>query len=192
MRTTREEAAQSRRRVVESAARLFRARGTAAVGIAELMQAAGMTHGGFYKHFKSKDALVAEACAFALAEGRARLRRAAEGARKGEELKAIVDSYLSEAHRKRIAKGCALAALGGEAANPGSPLHGALAEGRENFIALIAKYWTGPAARQHAAMLVSTMVGTLVTARLADPQSGAELLRAARLSLHRRLSPPKA
>jgi TetR/AcrR family transcriptional repressor of nem operon len=187
MRNSREAAAESRERVVATAARLFRERGIAAVGVAELMAAAGMTHGGFYKHFESKDALIAEACAYSFKTPGGSLRLAAEAARPGQELKAIVDSYLSERHRDNPGKGCAIAALGGEVGNRKSPARKALQDGRERLAGLVAKYWKGADPNGNASAFVSTMVGALINARLASGASSDAVLRAAKRELYQRI-----
>lgn len=187
MRNSRQVAAENRERIVAAAARLFRERGIAAVGVAELMEEAGMTHGGFYKHFESKDALIAEACAFSFQDPGGGLRAAAESAPAGQELKAIVDRYLSRRHRDNPGTGCAVAALGGEVANRESPAREALQAGRARLVALVAQYWRGPDARERASAFVSTMVGALIGARLADSASSDAVLRAARRELYRRI-----
>ena len=188
MRRSRQATAKSRKRIVASAAQMFRERGVAAVGIAELMQDAGMTHGGFYKHFQSKDALVAEACSFAMGETTATLRRAAEKAREGKELKAIVDTYLTRAHRDNPGRGCALAALGGEIGKGRGAGREALAKGRNQLIALIERYCDGRDANNRAAMIAATMVGAMVNARIADSKSAEDILRAARHALYREMA----
>src|SRR3954468_7509905 len=109
MRKSKAEAAETRKRIVAAAAAEFRKNGIVATGLADLMKAAGLTHGGFYKHFESKDQLVAEACAEA---GRALGERVSANASKGEP----VASYLSARHRDDPAGGCPLAALGTELA----------------------------------------------------------------------------
>jgi TetR/AcrR family transcriptional regulator, transcriptional repressor for nem operon len=188
MRNSREATAESRGRIIASAARMFRERGVAAVGIVEIMQKAGMTHGGFYKHFESKDALVAAACSFAMAQSSATLHRAAEKAHKGEELKAIIDAYLTRAHCDNPGRGCALAALGGEIGNGKSAARKALAEGRTKLIALIEQYWSGPNAKDHATSVAATMVGAIINARIANSKSADDILRAARRALHREIA----
>jgi TetR/AcrR family transcriptional regulator, transcriptional repressor for nem operon len=188
MRNSREAAARSRERIIASAARMFRERGVAAGGIAELMREAGMTHGGFYKHFASKDALVAEACSFAMAQSGASLRRAVEAAREGEELKAIIDAYLTKAHRDNPGRGCALATLGGEIGNEKGAAREALAAGRSHLIALIEQYCSGSDAKSHAATIAAMMVGALLNARIADAKGADDILRAARHALYREIA----
>src|SRR5271155_3788539 len=104
MRVSREQVSENRRTILEAAGRLFRARGFDAVTVAEIMQAAGLTHGGFYGYFKSKDALIADALAEALARG----------AGPSDDWAAFVARYLSRPPRDNLAGGCATAALAAE------------------------------------------------------------------------------
>jgi TetR/AcrR family transcriptional repressor of nem operon len=187
LRNSREVAAENRERIVAVAAKLFRERGIASVGVAELMEAAGMTHGGFYKHFSSKDALIDEACRYSFTEPGGNLRAAAEAAKPGEELKAIVDRYLSRQHRDNPGSGCAVAALGGEVGNRESPARAALQAGRERLVALVARYLKGGQAKERASAFVATMVGALINARLADGTSSDAVLRAAKRELYQRI-----
>src|SRR4029077_1838024 len=109
LRKSKEEAAETRRRIVAAAAGEFREHGIVAPGLADLMQAAGLTHGGFYKHFESKDQVVAEACAEAARVLREKLEATPSKGR-------VLGSYLSTRHRDDPAAGCPLAALGSELA----------------------------------------------------------------------------
>src|SRR3954466_4732429 len=102
MRKSKAEAAETRKRIVAVAAAEFRKNGIVATGLSDLMKAAGLTHGGFYKHFESKDQLIAEACAEA---GRALVERVSANTAKGS----AVSSYLSVRHRDNPAAGCPLA-----------------------------------------------------------------------------------
>ena len=107
MRKSREEAAQTRRRIVEAASCEFRKNGIVATGLNDLMKAAGLTHGGFYKHFESKDQLVAEATTVAL-------DALLEGMAAHPTINAAVAAYLSTRHRDNPASGCPLVAIGSE------------------------------------------------------------------------------
>jgi TetR/AcrR family transcriptional repressor of nem operon len=187
LRNSREVAAENREKIVAVAARLFRERGIAAIGVAELMQAAGMTHGGFYRHFESKDALIAEACSYSFKEPGGSLLAAVESAKPGEELRAIVDSYLSRRHRDNPGKGCAVAALGGEIGNRESVARETIQKGRERLIGLVARYWKGDDAKESANAFVSTMVGALISARLMDGAGSDAALRAAKRELYQRI-----
>lgn len=187
MRNSREAAAENRERIVAVAAKLFRERGLAAVGVAELMDAAGMTHGGFYKHFSSKDALIDEACRYSFTEPGGGLRAAAEKAARGEELRTIVDRYLSRRHRDGPGSGCALAALGGEVGNRESPARAALQAGRERLVMLVARYLKGENTKERASAFVAMMVGALINARLADGAGSDAVLKAAKRELYQRI-----
>jgi TetR/AcrR family transcriptional repressor of nem operon len=162
MRMSRLAAAESRARIVEEAARMLRARGVAGASVAEVMQAAGMTHGGFYKHFDSKDALLAEATAAAFAEAAARFDRRA--ARKGVEaaVAAYAADYLSPNHIAHPENGCPLAAFGAEAARHPEALSQAFADGVE---ALVVRVSRAGASREQALRQLMTMLGAVVAAR---------------------------
>src|ERR1700741_3405794 len=128
MRVSRAQAAHNRERVLDTAARLFRERGFKGVGVAELMQEAGLTHGAFYGQFGSKDDLMAEAVGRAYQQLEERWR--VEAARSGDDrLEGVLGSYLSTAHRDRPADGCVMAALGAESARESAPLRHAITEG---------------------------------------------------------------
>src|SRR5882757_5280978 len=133
MKVTREQAAENRERVVDVASRLFREKGFDGIGIADIMKSAGLTHGGFYGQFKSKDDLAAQACARAFAQWAeeldARVRTSG-----GDSLAALIRAYLSEAHRDARGTGCMTAALGAEAARQSQPLRQAFTQGIEQFI----------------------------------------------------------
>src|SRR5436309_5673136 len=105
MKVTREQAKLNRERVVDTAARQFRERGFEGVGVADLMKAAGLTHGGFYAQFDSKQHLMAEACEQALEESKRMWRDALERAPK-RPLAAIASHYLSREHRDNPGAGC--------------------------------------------------------------------------------------
>src|SRR5436309_12362099 len=111
MKVSREQAAQNRERIIEAAAQLFRERGFEGIGVADLMKKAGLTHGGFYGHFSSKDDLIAEASARALAGSLALLSNVAERP-SGDPLSTIASGYLTSKHRDDPGTGCLLAALG--------------------------------------------------------------------------------
>jgi TetR/AcrR family transcriptional repressor of nem operon len=181
MRATREQAAASRERIVEAASRLFRERGFDGVGVAELMGEAGLTHGGFYGHFPSKVALMAETCERALAGSVAKwegvFARAGEGA-----LPILVKSYLSTRHRDDPGTGCALASLAGDASRQSRPVRHAMGEGLRGLVDALARIVPGRSAaarRRMALAAYSSMVGALVLARAVDdPAMSEEILRA--------------
>src|SRR5437879_13882831 len=111
MKVSREQAAQNHERIVETAAQLFRERGFEGIGVADLMKEAGLTHGGFYGHFSSKEDLIAEASGRALRRSLAVLSQVAERA-PTDPLSAVAHAYLTSRHRDNPAAGCLLAALG--------------------------------------------------------------------------------
>lgn len=156
---------ESRLRIMTAAAGRFRKEGVDAVGVAAVMGDAGLTHGGFYAHFTSKEDLAAAALAQSLTETGARLKAAGEAGG----LAAIMEAYLSPAHRDRPETGCAVAALGGELARHPEPTRAALAAGVEGIVAILAAHMAGgdEAERNGRAMAVfAALVGTLQLARL--------------------------
>ena len=177
MRMSRAAAAESRARIVAEAARMLRARGVEGASVAEVMQGAGMTHGGFYKHFVSKDALLAEAASSAFAEAAARFDRRA--ARVGAEAAtaALVRDYLSPVHVAKPERGCPLAAAGADASRHPQALAEAFSEGVEELIARVA----GTGSRAEAMVRLAILVGAVVTARaVGEGALRQEILAAAR------------
>ena len=170
MRVSREEAAQNRERIIEVAARLFRERGFDGIGVADLMKSAGLTHGGFYGHFASKEDLMAQACERALSGTLQTLQQLAEtGGAKA--LAAAASAYLSPAHRDSPGEGCALAALGAEAGRHGAPLRAAFTQGVRSAVDLLTRLVpgkSGRAKRERALATYASMVGALVLARAVD------------------------
>jgi TetR/AcrR family transcriptional regulator, transcriptional repressor for nem operon len=118
LKVSREQAAENRARVVEVAGRLFREKGFEGIAVAEIMKGAGLTHGGFYHQFGSKDELAAEACAQVLSEQAAGWRKLAAG---DDPLGMLVNSYLSARHRDGAGRGCAIACLAAEAVRQPAP-----------------------------------------------------------------------
>ena len=177
MRKSREEAAETRKRIVQAAARQFREKGIAATGLAELMKAAGLTHGGFYKHFASKDQLVAEATAAAVVP---LLKEIAAH----PTFKSAVSAYLSTRHRDNPASGCPLAALGDELARSGKKARAAATAGFMSLVDTLAGDACNAAARRRALVAAATMIGAVTMSRLVtDPELSAEILFAAEKSL---------
>lgn len=168
MRKSKLEAAETRRRIVSAASREFCRHGIHATGLADLMAAAGLTHGGFYKHFRSKDQVIAEACATGLETVIEVAEAAPSGAGKSG-LEAIVETYLSTEHRDRLSDGCPLAALGSELVHADDEIRAAASEGFVKLVEVIAKQFPGStpdAARAEAVFVVSAMVGALTMSRM--------------------------
>lgn len=183
MRKSKEETAESRRRILKEAARLYREKGFDGIGVADIMQAAGMTHGGFYRHFPSKEALIAEAMTEAFSD----LVRPLEptGNESGADLvRRYIEMYLSKTHLEHPRAGCPLAAVGSEVPHVGGDVCNVFREGIERTVEGIAAALGEPreANRSEALRLVATLVGAVVIARAAGAGSDirAEVLRAVR------------
>src|SRR6266436_1770428 len=119
MRLTKEQAAENRRQILEAAARLFREHGFAGVAVADPMKTAGFTHGVFYNHFRSKEALAAEACSTVIARSNAELAGALGRKTPGQKARAwrrYLEGYLSVEHRDAPGSGCVMAALAADGA----------------------------------------------------------------------------
>jgi TetR/AcrR family transcriptional repressor of nem operon len=177
-RVSQAQAQQNRQQVVDAAARLFRERGVQGVSVAELMAAAGLTHGGFYKQFASKEALVTEATGQAFDHLSARL--SALGDDRDEARRTLIDYYLSPEHRDDPGDGCPTAGLATDMAReaPDSPARRIYADGVEAFGRRMA---AEPGDEDLAA--VCTLVGALLLARATSGDLSERILRAARESL---------
>jgi TetR/AcrR family transcriptional repressor of nem operon len=173
VRRSREETARTRRTAVEAASRLFRQRGIGSVSVGDVMATLGMTAGGFYRHFESKEALAAEACAAAFAGS----GLAQESARSAE---AMLRRYLSEAHRDAPAAGCPLPALASDMARQPAAVRRAYTEGVRDALARIQEIAPGTNSRARLALLAG-MVGALAIARAVnDEELSAAVLRETR------------
>jgi TetR/AcrR family transcriptional repressor of nem operon len=171
--------ADSRQRIVEVAARLFRQHGVDAVGVDAIMHAAGLTHGGFYGHFPSKEALVAAVSSDALACSAARWERISRDGDPAETLRRIVGPYLDPAHVAGAGSGCVLATLGPELARR-PEARAATTTSVRAMLAALQRCLADPSGERAKAAL-SAMVGAVVLARLADdPEMAAGFLDAAR------------
>lgn len=175
MKVSREQADKNRETILEAASKLFRARGVDGVGISEVMRAGGLTHGGFYNQFDSKEALAAEACGRSLANGAAKWRRLAGEGDNG--LDAITADYLSARNRDAPETGCALIALGPDAARKGGELANAFRTGFEELASVLED--AGVGGRDAALARMAQLVGTMVLARAVDDPALSEALLAA-------------
>lgn len=186
MKVSKAQAAENRRGIVDAASRLYRERGLSGVGVADITRDAGLTHGGLYRHFASKDALVQEACARAFDWSISPLDGATPNTTVGER----IQSYLSPQHRDAPGQGCPVAALAVDAARAGGELSEVFAQGIERNIARFAQLLADASARTGSATaspedraramhVLATMVGGLVLARAtaaAQPALSDELL----------------
>lgn len=186
MRMSREAMAEHHQEIVEVAARMLRERGIKGTSVADLMQAAGLTHGGFYRHFESKDALVAEAVQYihdALVKG---LETKADKASEADAVDDYVAKYLSQGHVANPAIGCPMAAFGVEAARETAEVRRAFANGTQRTIDKLSAGLSGPPAerRSKAIRLFTSLVGAVVIARaVGDCELRKEVLAASREAL---------
>jgi TetR/AcrR family transcriptional regulator, transcriptional repressor for nem operon len=172
-------------RIVEVAARTIRRSGYDGTGVADVMKEAGLTHGGFYAHFASREAMLAEAADRAGSEAVALMERVAAKAPPDKVLQAMMQAYLSETHVKSLETGCAIAALGSEMPRQAPEIRRAATRRIKEMIDLVSRQlpeWGKPGAHEHALVMVSTMVGALVLARAVDDPRLSEALRDAALS----------
>jgi TetR/AcrR family transcriptional regulator, transcriptional repressor for nem operon len=184
MRYPARETAEKHEQILNAAARLFRERGFAGAGVAEIMKAAGLTHGAFYAHFPSKGELAAEALARAFAQSEDRIYASAAAATSPKQ--AFLDSYLSSAHRNRPGEGCAIAALGPEIARDPA-VRGPFTAEVKRMIARMAERFESEdeeESRRDAIHLLAAAVGAMIMARAVDdPVLSEEIISSVRESL---------
>ena len=182
-RTKKEE---TRERILRAAARAIRKHGYEGVGVADVMKEAGLTHGGFYAHFESRDALLAAAADQAGAESIENLTRGIAAAKPGQELMALIDTYLSDRHVAAPEQGwgCAIAAAGSEVPRQQAEVRRAASRRIKDLIGLIERQfpeWGRGAAHDKAMGIAATVVGALVLARAVDDaQLSSRIRKAAR------------
>ena len=171
-------------RIVEAAARAIRRSGYGGAGVADIMKDAGLTHGGFYAHFASREAMLAEAADRAGADGLAAVARVAAAAPPQQALQALLRAYLSKEHVEGVETGCAVAALGSEMPRQAPEVRRAATRRIKEMIDLVARQspdWGRPGAHERALATVATMLGALVLARAVDDPKLSEALREAAL-----------
>ena len=171
-------------RIVEVASRAIRRSGYGGTGVADIMKEAGLTHGGFYAHFASREAMLAEAADCAGAESVAELTRTAAAAPPHEALSALARAYLSKAHVAGVETGCPVAALGSETPRQAPKVRRAATRGIKEMIELVARRSPEqgePGAHDRALVTVATLVGALVLARAVDDPRLSDALRKAAL-----------
>ncbi len=170
MRKSKVETAKTRERIVKAAGAEFAANGISEAGLARVMAAAGLTHGGFYRHFASKDQLVLEACSKTILSLVASLELLTKGKPHEQTLPLLVDHYVSRTHRDQPRTGCPLAALGSELARTDKRTRHAAIEGFLKLSRLIASHLETVPFRKRAEQsmaIVSAMVGAITLARIA-------------------------
>ena len=170
MRYSKDHKAETHARIVKNASVRLRERGAASLGVAELMKEAGLTHGGFYAHFPSRDALISEAFAHAMQQTTGRWRKRAEREPEGKRLAAIVNGYLTTEHRDDVGNGCALPSLGIEVSRANPKTRKAFATRLEDMITMVVEQLPelpAKTARREAIGIISTMMGAMILARAA-------------------------
>jgi TetR/AcrR family transcriptional repressor of nem operon len=181
-------------RIVETAARALRGTGFYGVGVADVMRQAGLTHGGFYAHFPSRDVLLAEALERAGQDSRARLQRSiAHGEARGlSPLRSLVEGYLSERHLKDPESGCPVAALASEMPRQADVVREAAATRVRSLLASVAAVLPQGQPEGSADMVASQLVGALQLARaLGDTAQGRRHLATARRFLLEQFDSPR-
>jgi len=187
---SRAEKADSHERIVKVAADLFRELGVDGVGVADLMQCAGLTHGAFYRHFDSRADLVAEAVERALKDGSAVADAVAANPK--STIGALVDAYLSLVHRDKLASGCAVTALANDVARSGDRARSAYSLQVNRYVELIARLIgrvPQKRRRERALAALATLVGAVSMARAVnDEKLSREILKSAADELKARLA----
>lgn len=177
---------QTHHRIVDVASRSLRANGYAGVGVAEVMKEAGLTHGGFYAHFESRDALLVEAIDYAGAISSALLDEAiaARTREGGNALQALIEVYLSDQHLAAVEQGCVVGALAGEMPRQAEAVRAASAQRVERLVRRVATLLPEGADPGLAPALAGALVGNLQLARVhGDDEEGKAMLASARRTL---------
>ena len=170
MRYSREHKLETHARIVRKASVRLREKGAHGIGVADLMKDAGLTHGGFYAHFDSREALVIEAFTHAMDRATEGWRKLAEKTPREKRLAMVVNTYLTTLHRDDPGHGCAIPTLGAEIARENSKTRRVFAGRLEQMIDMLARQIPDvprKAARKQAMSTIATMMGTLVMARIA-------------------------
>jgi TetR/AcrR family transcriptional repressor of nem operon len=182
MRYSKEHKLETHARIVKKASVRLREKGAHGIGVADLMKDAGLTHGGFYAHFDSREALVIEAFIYAMDRSIERWRKRTELTPPDQRLAAIIEAYLTPLHRDDPGHGCAIPALGAEIARESPKTRKAFAAKLEQMIDMIAEQISDispKAARQQAMAVMATMMGSLLMARIAGSGELSESILAA-------------
>src|SRR5881394_4314915 len=181
---------ETRRRILEKAAEAIRAHGIEGVGVAQMMEAAGLTHGGFYAHFPSKEALVADAFAYACEQSAGVLEKISAKAPPGEKLRAVADAYLTAGHAQHPERGCPISAVGPDLVRGEGPGREACVDAvrrRLDRLENLAPGETREERRRLAAGTYATMLGALFVARALGDAEGEKYLAQVRSFLRHAL-----
>jgi TetR/AcrR family transcriptional repressor of nem operon len=170
MRRSRSEAAATRTRIVSTASKLFLNKGLAAVGMRDIMGAADLTQGGFYRHFESKDQLIAEATGEAAGRALAALRKQIVGESKAKALETIVTIYLGQSQNRKKTSLCPIAMIGAELSHCDERARNVATLGYKGLVQLVSEYLphqSEPERIRRASGIVSTMAGAVMLANIA-------------------------
>jgi len=168
-----------RGKIIESAAQAFRTHGIRDISVPAIMKGAGLTHGGFYSHFENKEQLVAEACRYAISDTIALLQQAADEARQGPKIHAVIQYYLSQQHRDNTEIGCIIPALSSEISRSSEDVRHTFTQEVERMIKFLSD--VAEVDKVTASALLSSLVGTLLLARsVSDSTLSDSLLTAGR------------
>jgi TetR/AcrR family transcriptional regulator, transcriptional repressor for nem operon len=196
MRYSKQHKTQTHARIVKRASVKLREKGAHGIGVADLMKEAGLTHGGFYAHFDSRDALVIEAFTHAMDRSTEHWRKQSEATPAEKRLSTIVNSYLSPLHRDNPGQGCAVPTLGAEIARESAKTRRAFAGRMQQLVDMLAKQFHGvppKTARKQAMAALATMTGALVMARVAgNNELSDEVLKSGRDAILDRARPAAA
>ncbi|SDH99162.1 TetR/AcrR family transcriptional regulator [Paraburkholderia phenazinium] len=176
--------AESRQRVLENASRQIREHGIEALGVADCMRSAGLTHGAFYGHFSSRDALIVEALEYALTQSEERMAARAidAGKRADTPLQSIAEAFLNEQHLDNPGNGCALCALAGEARHASADVRALLTKYLRELTSLVAQA-ASCEDEKSALGIVATIVGAITLARAVDDDELARSILSSSLAL---------
>ena len=174
----------SHERIVSAAARAIRRSGYDGTGVADIMKEAGLTHGAFYAHFASREAMLAEASRRACAESAAVAADVIASVPPEQALTHMLHAYLSRENLEQVERGCPLAALGSETVRQTPEVRRVTTRYIKEMVDLVARQspdWGQPGAHERALVTVATMVGTLLLARVVDEPALSDSLREAAL-----------
>ena len=194
MRYSKEHKFQTHARIVKRASVKLREKGAHGIGVADLMKEAGLTHGGFYAHFDSRDALVIEAVTHAMDRSTEKWRKLSADTSPDKRLSKIVNSYLGTDHRDNPGHGCAVPTLAAEIARESTKARRVFAGRMEQLIDMLADQYQGlprKAARKQAVAALATMMGSLVMARVSgNSELSDEILKSGRDAVLERAGGP--
>lgn len=179
MKKSKAETAETRKRIIDIASQEFKRKGIHATSVAEIMAAAGLTHGGFYRHFESKERLLAEACSTAMGRMAENAEIAVDGGEKA--FTQYVDEFLTRAYHDNCAGACTFVTLGSELARVDDDIRHTMSEGFRTWIEILSKRSAGEdpeAARADAMFKLTAMLGAVTMARVMDDKKFADQILA--------------